>query len=148
MKPQITIRVVLVDPPKGVAFALQRGRSDLVQAIAKSAAHMVFEFSVVVADLTTHPIRMTGEFTQGPAAVRFVYINVGTAAGQFGSPWTRRVKVPIYRIDRRLAEAVLDDPVKALECRIAGTGRDGSPACASVPLLSGWTVVRSGSSDE
>lgn len=143
MKPQIIIRIVLDDPPTGVAFALQRVRSDLVQAIAKSAARMVFEFPVVVADLATQPIRMTGEFTQGPAAVRFVYINVGTSAGQFGSPWTRRIKVPIYGIDRSLAEAVLDVPGKALECRVAGKGRDGSPACASVPLLSGWTVVRS-----
>lgn len=143
MKPQIIIRIVLDDPPTGVAFALQRVRSDLVQAIAKSAARMVFEFPVVVADLATQPIRMTGEFTQGPAAVRFVYINVGTSAGQFGSPWTRRIKVPIYGIDRSLAEAVLDVPGKALECRVAGKGRDGSPACASVPLISGWTVVRS-----
>ncbi|MBC7656932.1 MAG: hypothetical protein H7147_07140 [Frankiaceae bacterium] len=143
MKPKIIIRIVLDDPPTGVAFALQRVRSDLVQAIAKSAARMVFEFPVVVADLATQPIRLTGEFTQGPAAVRFVYINVGTSAGQFGSPWTRRIKVPIYGIDRSLAEAVLDVPGKALECRVAGKGRDGSPACASVPLISGWTVVRS-----
>ena len=140
-KPQIILRVVLVDPPKGVAFALQRGRSDVTQAIAKSAAQMVFEFPVVVADLTTQPIRMTGEFTQGPAAVRFVYINVGTSAGQFGSPWTRRIKVPIFGIARSLAEAVLDDSGKALQCRIAGMGRDGSPACASVPLLGEWKVV-------
>lgn len=141
MKPQMILRVVLVDPPKGVAFAVQRGRSDLLQAIAKSATRMLFEFPVVVADLDTHPIRMTGEFTQGPAALRFIYINVGTAAAQFGSPWTRRVKVPIYGIDRHLAEAVLDEPGKALECSIAGKGRDGSPACASVPLLGEWKVV-------
>ena len=141
-KPQIILRVVLLDPPDGVKFALQRGRSDLVAPIAKSAASQVFEFPVFISDLDATPVRMTGEFTQGPADVRFVYINSGTSAGQFGSPWTRRAKIPITGIDRQLAASVLDDPTKALECLVAGKKRDGSPACASVPLLSGWEEVR------
>lgn len=146
MKPRIIIRVVLLDPPTGVTFALQRGRSELVPPVAKTAASQVFEFPVFISDLDATPIRMTGEFTQGPAAVRFVYINSGTSAGQFGSPWTRRAKIPITGIDRRLAQIVRDDSKKALECSIAGSKRDGSPACASVPLLSEWHVVQSAGS--
>jgi len=49
------------------------------------------------------------------------------------------VVVPLGGISQELVEALRGGG--RLEARIAGRGRDGSPACASVPLLvPGWHV--------
>jgi hypothetical protein len=137
--PELRLRITVVGPPAGVALRMQRGRAELADAVASSADALVFEFPVAVADAAKTPPRFTGPFTQGPADGRFVYINVGTSAGQFGSPWTRRIKVPLYSITPALVSSALATPGALLETRISGTGRDGTPACATVPLLQPWT---------
>ena len=141
MNPQLLLRVVVVDPPLGVAFAVQRGRSDLVPPVAESPDSIVFEFPVSIANLSSTPVRFVGEFTQGPPAVRFVYINSGTLAGQSASCWTRRAKVPITGISRELIEQASGRTGARLETRITGKARDGGPSCATVHLLSAWAVV-------
>jgi len=137
-QPELRLRITVIEPPAGVAFAMQRGRFELAEAVEANADALVFEFSVNVADASCEPPRLVGEFTQGPAAGRFVYINVGTSAGQRNSPWTRRIKVPLYSLTPALVAAALAAPGAVLETRIRGTGRDGTPACATVPLLMPW----------
>src|SRR6266705_4795042 len=39
-----------------------------------------------------------GPFVQGPAGERFVYIDIGTYAGQTNTPWSRRLKIPLSGI--------------------------------------------------
>lgn len=141
MKPQILLRVVVIDPPPGVVFALQRGRDDLVAPVHASAASIVFEFPVSVAVAASRPPRLAGEFAQGPPGGRFVYINSGTMAGQADSCWTRRAKVPLAGISRELLHSARTQAGQVLEARISGTADDGGPACATVPLLSGWTAT-------
>lgn len=142
--PELPLRIVLVEPPAGVAFAMQRGRDALAQAVARRPDALVFEFPVSVADAASARPRLVGPFAQGPPTGRFVYVNVGTSAGQFGSPWTRRIKVPLYSLTPALVAEALETPGAMLECRIRGTGRDGTPACATVPFLSPWTLARAG----
>ena len=139
MKPVLSLRIIVVDPPAGVAFALQRDRAELIPATSDSPSRFTFEFTVEVADATKLPPRLVGKFTQGPADARFVYINSGTYAGQH-SPWSRRAKVPLGGIDAALIKAALERG-RVLEASIRGTGRDGGPVCASVPLASGWTLA-------
>jgi hypothetical protein len=140
---ELRMRILLVAPPPGVAFALQHGPHGLVGPVAERQGAQVFEFTVRVGDASVEPPRLLGPFTQGPAAARFVYICVGTSAGQFGSPWTRRIKVPLYTMAPGLVAEALALPHAVLESRIAGTGRDGSPACATVSLLSPWAIAAS-----
>jgi hypothetical protein len=85
-----------------------------------------------------------GPFVQGPPKQRFVYINIGTYAGQDGSPWSRRLKVPLIGITRKMITAG-----GILEARVIGTGPDGGPTCATVKDFDGWIrVIRSsGGSD-
>jgi hypothetical protein len=75
-----------------------------------------------------------GPFVQGPRGGRFVYIGSGTLAGDSASLITRRAKIAPGAITRELA-----DQARAaggvLQTRIAGKGKDGGPAAASVPLL-------------
>jgi hypothetical protein len=141
MKTLLQLRVIVAAPPTGVAFAVQRGRADLLAPISTSADSLVFEFPVSVADASVRPPRLTGEFAQGSPSARFVYINSGTFAGQLGSCWSRRAKVLLSGITGALVQETLRHPRGLLEARILGVGRDGGPACATVPLLSEWAVV-------
>jgi hypothetical protein len=142
MKPQAKFRIIVVDPLPGVTYALQRGRSKLQPPARSAATELAFEFQLTIADIDADPPRLTGEFAQGPPNKRFVYVNSGSMAGQAGSPWTRRAKVPLYGIGKaELSEASQREGV-VLEARIRGTAKDGGPACATVPLLSKWAISK------
>lgn len=140
MKPQIQLRIIVVDPPINVSFAMQRGRSDLLPSARATSRELLFEFPLMVADIDTVPPRFTGEFAQGPPARRFVYVNSGSMAGQPDSCWTRRAKVPLYGISNTTLREVLGREDALLEAVISGRSGDGGPACATVPLLSQWAV--------
>lgn len=138
---EIPLRLVVVAPPTGVVFALQRGRDELCQVTRSSGAELSFDLTVRVRSADGN-VRILGPFSQGPPASRFFYLCSGTLAGDFGSRWTRRAKIPFRGITPQLVEELERTPGAVLEVRIAGTGRDGGPACASVPLLEpGWRVV-------
>jgi hypothetical protein len=140
-QPELRLRITVVGPPAGVALRMQRGRFELADAVSASSDALVFEFPVTVADAACMPPRFTGAFAQGPADGRFVYINVGTSAGQHDSPWTRRIKVPLYSVTPELVAEALAKTGALLATRINGTGRDGTPACATVPLLAPWALA-------
>jgi hypothetical protein len=138
-KQTVLVRILVRDPPAGVSFGVQRGHVDVADARVSSGSDLVFEFPLTVADAGSQPVRFTGEFAQGPASARFVYINSGTLAGEAGSCWTRRAKVPLSGITpEQVSKALQQD--SALATQISGRARDGGPACASVKLLSDWTL--------
>ncbi len=140
---EIALRIVVLRPPPGVAFRVQRGRGELLEPAQASADTLVFDFTVRVgAARADGAPSLLGPFTQGTPADRFVYVNSGTLAGQADSCWTRRAKVRLAGIGRELVDAALGTPGAVLQARIEGTGRDGGPACASVPLLDGgWRLI-------
>ena len=138
MKQSIKIRLIVTDPHPGAHYAMQRGKSELHSPVALSDP-LVFDF-VVQVDMSKNPIGLTGEFTQGPPSKRFVYINSGSYAGAPGTRWSRRAKVPITGIMAPLVIEALDSG-QALQARVHGRAKDGGPFCASVPLLSDWTLA-------
>ncbi|MBV8516615.1 MAG: hypothetical protein JO197_04350 [Acidobacteria bacterium] len=134
------MRIVVVEPPPNVRFAMQRGRDQLVEPVRASARELVFETTVRVRDNRPDGLpNFLGETTQGPVFARFVYINSGVMAGDEASPWTRRVKVPLSGITWEVIEKARNG--KVLEARFRGTARDGGPAAATVPLIGGWKVT-------
>lgn len=56
-------------------------------------------------------------------------------AGQANSCWTKRAKIHLAGITWKSIEEVLSISDRILEASIAGTARDGGPACATDPLL-------------
>jgi hypothetical protein len=119
------------------------GRSDLMAPSRSTESEIAFDFPLTLADLDADPPRLTGEYAQGPAKQRFVYVNSGSMAGQKNTCWTRRAKVPLYRVKRALlAQVVKREDGSVLEARIHGRAKDGGPACATVPLLSEWSISR------
>ena len=136
---ELRLRIVVLHPPPGVAFAVQRGREELLPPTHATAKELVFELTVRVADRDGAP-NFLGPYAQGPVGERFVYVNSGQRAGEAASIWDRRAKIHLKDLDWPLVKkALAADAV--LETRIEGTGSDGGPACATVPLLGGWRLV-------
>lgn len=141
---EIPLRVKLVRPPGGVRFCVQGKKAvDLEQQQLSAGEDLSFDFTIRVAPGESEPPRFLGPFTHGPPSGRFVYLCVGTLAGQTVSCWTRRVKVPLSGITRELIDQVRHTPNSSLEGRVWGTAKDGSPVCASVKLMdSGWRLLK------
>ena len=136
----IRLRIVLESPPAGVDFGVQKGRGSLFETIEKQRSKggdLVFEFSVQVKDAgAAGSADFSGPIVQGPRGGRFVYIDIGTYAGQSGTPWSRRLKIPLSGISASLIRKAAASGV--LETHVPGTGKDGGPSCASVKDFEGW----------
>lgn len=140
---ELPLRIVVCKPPPGVAFAIQLGKDGLITPTRVTPEALLFDVSVRVASapIGSAP-RLLGPVVQGPAGARFLYVSSGVRAGQEGSVWDRRAKVPLTGLTWELLRSHQATPGSRLEARIAGTGRDGGPSCATVPLLGeGWQVV-------
>ncbi|MCA1649767.1 MAG: DUF5990 family protein [Acidobacteria bacterium] len=137
---ELPLRIAVVDPPAGVRFRLQRGARELEPAVRTTSTALTFEFVVRVGKRPDGKPNFLGPFAQGPPARRFVYVNSGTHAGQSGSCWTRRAKIPLTDITWALIDEARAKS-GALETAIAGTGRDGGPTCGTVRRSAGWRVV-------
>jgi hypothetical protein len=140
MEPEVTLRIVIEQPPKGVDLGLQKGRGsayETVQRQRSQGSNLEFEFTVAVkAGHQSTPV-FGGPFIQGPPRQQFVYLDVGTYAGQADSCWSRRIKVPLSGITQH---AIVSEIV--LEARIPGAARDGGPACGTVEPIDGWKPAR------
>src|SRR5689334_5793424 len=101
MNQELSIRIILESPPTGVDFAIQKGSGNNYETILKqrsSKDDICFEFKISVKKGKTASHDFTGPFVQGPSAERFIYVDIGTAAGQMDSVWTRRLKIPLRDI--------------------------------------------------
>ncbi len=137
---EIVLRVRVVAPPKGILFCIQGKSGEFLQQTRSKGEDLLFDTVARVAGvLNGKPPGLLGRSVQGPAHGRFVYICSGTYAGETNTPWARRAKVPLAEIT---FELVMQGIKKgALQATISGTGRDGGPACGSVPLIRGWIAV-------
>jgi hypothetical protein len=140
------LRLILLAPPAGVDYGLQSGQGsgyETVQTQRSAGKDLRFEFSVEVKPAAKGGVKKTlpdfrGRVVQGPAGGRFVYIDIGTYAGQTNTPWSRRLKVPLTGITWAQVERASRGARTLLEARVPGTAKDGSPACASVKDFGGW----------
>ena len=125
----IRMRIVIDQPVVGVLYSLQaKDERPLNPQLSNEGESLVFDFPVRVAP---GPKFFGEQVRRGGPERRFVYIRIGQLAGDTSSPWTRRIKVDIHDIDPDLLDrAIKDGGVVALS--IVGTGKDGTPACATV----------------
>lgn len=127
----IQFRLTLADPLPGIDYALQKGSGhhyECVQLQRSGSGDLIFEFT---ATLKPGP-DLGGPFVQGPKGARFVYLDLGTAAGQHGSEWSRRLKIPLT------LPSALAQPGATLVTTVPGRGKDGTPSCATVKPFAGW----------
>ncbi|MCC6929443.1 MAG: hypothetical protein IT359_10675 [Gemmatimonadaceae bacterium] len=102
-----------------------------------------FDFTVeVVEGNSKGAFRLRGPAVQGRPGERFVYLRIGTSAGQTGTDVSRRAKIGLEGITRALLDDVRAKRERVLEVQFAGTDSKGGAACATVPLLGkGWYVA-------
>ena len=146
MNQELSIRIILESPPTGVDFAIQKGSGNKYETILKQRSgkdDICFEFKISVKKGKTSSHDFTGPFVQGPSAERFIYVDIGTAAGQMDSVWTRRLKIPLRDIPAETIKQMLTDSSLVLETKVPGTGKDGGPNCATVKPFPGWHLSSS-----
>jgi hypothetical protein len=67
----------------------------------------------------------------------FIYVDIGTLAGQKDSCWDRRLKIPLRGIESGIIQQALLDPILKFETEVYGSGKDGSPACGTAKPFMG-----------
>lgn len=144
MDQELKFRVILVSPPSGVDYGLQKGGGsnyEVTQKQRSKTGDLRFEFDARVKEGKDGQPVFLGPFVQGPPHERFVYLDIGTYAGQSDTPWGRRLKIPLRGITWNEVEQV-SRGTNLLETRVPGTAKDGSPTCATVKPFAGWKVTR------
>jgi hypothetical protein len=69
-----------------------------------------------------------------------VYVNSGQSAGQHGTFWNRRAKIPLTTITSGLIKKAREADL-VLQIEIEGTLKDGGPVCASLLSSKEWRPV-------
>ncbi len=146
MESEITLQIVLAKPTPDVVFGLQKGSGNNYETIQKQISKyndLTFTFTLKVkGDKSKDKFpKLSGSFVQGSGDNRFVYIDIGTYAGQTDTIWSRRLKVPLTGITWKDIELLANHSM--LQTIVPGTGRDGGPNCATVKPFEGWHLSHS-----
>lgn len=143
MNQELTLRIILESPPSGIDFGLQQGSGNNYETIQLQQfgdKNLEFEFPITIKLNKEGLPNFLGAFVQGPTNQRFIYINIGTYAGQKDTNWSRRLKIPLTGINLNTIKELLTNSNKILEARVPGTGRDNGPNCATVKPFTGWHI--------
>lgn len=102
MPGELKLRIIVEQPPLDVDYALQKGSGSFYETVQKQRSignDLTFEFTPTIRAGVSDPMAaLGGPFVQGPPKQRFVYLDIGTCAGQHDSRWTRRMKIPLTGI--------------------------------------------------
>ncbi|MCY7422491.1 MAG: DUF5990 family protein [Chitinophagaceae bacterium] len=145
MKHEIELRIMLDAPPTGVLFGVQQGKGSIYQITQKQLSNggmLVFDCTIT-AIATEESIDFKGEVVQGKRGERFIYISIGSMAGQLNATWSRRLKIPLTGISMEMMEANQKNKKVALQTTVAGTAKDGGPNCATPKPFMGWQAMGS-----
>jgi hypothetical protein len=146
MEKELTLHIIITKPPLNVEFGLQKGSGSNYETVQKQKAKpqgdLFFKCPIKIKGerLKDHLPKFTGPFVHGSSSDRFIYIDIGTYAGQTDSIWSRRLKIPLTGITWNIIEQINFDDKLILESRVPGTGKDGGPNCATVKPFDGWKI--------
>ncbi len=141
MESEITLQIILIKPTPGVVFGLQKGSGSKYETVQKqipTSNDLTFTFTIKAQGERSKDKlpKLSGSFVQGSAENRFVYIDIGTYAGQPGTVWSRRLKIPLTGITWKDIDSLNGKSI--LQTSVPGTGKDGGPNCATVKPFAGW----------
>jgi len=140
----LTFHIALKTPPPNTTYALQKGSGsnyETVQVQRSTGHDLTFEVPVEIKGnkQTNELPDFKGPFVQGPALGRFIYLDIGSYAGD-GNSWSGRLKIPLTGIEWSMLDEAAAQPESALETSVPGTGKNGMPNCATVKPFGGWKV--------
>ena len=125
----INMRIVIEQPVVGVLHSLQaKDDSPLDPKSSREGEALAFDFRIRVGP---GPKFFGDQGRRDGPARRFVYIRIGQLAGDASSPWSRRMKIDIHDIAGDLLERAATSGA-VIETTVDGTGKDGTPACATL----------------
>ncbi len=139
MQQEIHLRIVLQHSIPGTVYGLQKGKgpaSETVQAQAGTGGDLAFTFMVYGKQASGSAFTLSGPFVQGTPDNRFVYLSIGSYAGQAGGLWSGRMKVPLPEAAFCTGQGHTENRIWS--CTVPGTGKDGKPVFATVKPFSGW----------
>jgi hypothetical protein len=138
----LTLQINVLAPPGGVGYCLQKGKEELVDCQQSSGEDLTFRVPVRLGTRKDGGPNFLGAFTQGPPKDRFIYLTIGNhGSSDHPGGWNQRAKVKLTGITRPLINEC-QRKGGVLSASFEGTAKDGTPACASVPLVDGgWAVV-------
>ena len=145
MESEITLQIILTRPTPDVLYALQKGSGNNYETVQKQMAasdDLSFKFTIKVkGDRSKDKLpKFSGSYVQGPSDNKFVYIDIGTYAGQTNTIWSRRLKIPITGITWEDIDSLTRNQNSIMETHVPGTGKDGGPNCATVKPFEGWNL--------
>jgi hypothetical protein len=125
---KIAARIVIEHPVPGVLHSLQaKDGHPLEPKQSVTGEALSFDFALRIGP---GPKFFGDQVRREGSQRRFVYIRVGAAAGQIGSPWSRRMKIDIHDTESDLLDRAIAGGT--LELVVNGTANDGTPACATI----------------
>ena len=140
MSKEISLKILLQNPVDGTMYGLQKGKGpnyETVQAQLGNGQDLAFDFTIHVKEADGALTTIAGPFVQGSAGNRFVYIGIGSYAGQTGAPCSGRLKVPLSEND--FQNTLPDSSKHYWFCTVPGRTEDGKPVFATVKPFGGWS---------
>ncbi|UFH52234.1 DUF5990 family protein [Spirosoma sp. KNUC1025] len=137
---EINLRILLENPVEGVLYGLQKGKGahhEIVQAQMGNRQELTFRFVVQRKQTNESAPSLTGPFVQGTPGTRFVYINIGSYAGQAGALCNGRLKVPLTEAD--FQDTSSSGSGYGWSCTVPGRTENGTPVFATVKPFGEWT---------
>ena len=129
---EIRVRIVIEQPVVGVLHSLQSGDTGILDPKRSAKGEpLTFDFPLRVAP---GPKFFGDQVRREGPLRRFVYIRVGQAAGDHASEWSRRMKIDVHDTPQDLLDHAVAG-AGVLELTVEGTGKDGTPACATVQVV-------------
>ncbi|BAI95016.1 hypothetical protein Sj15T_29180 [Sphingobium sp. TA15] len=127
---EVGLRIIIEQPVIGVLHSLQaKDDRPLDPKASGTGEPLSFDLPIRIAPGP----RFFGDQVRREGPVRrFIYIRIGQLAGDPPSPWSRRMKIDIHDLDEDLLTRAIEGR-GIIEIVVNGTGKDGTPACATVP---------------
>jgi hypothetical protein len=142
MNSEILFRIVVKNPALGVDYALQEGKGSNFSAVQKQRSTgkvIVFDFKIKC-KIADNRFSLLGKFVQGTSSDKFIYVDIGTFAGQINSIWSGRLKVPLTGITQNMIQSALAEDGVSIEATVPGQGKDGRPNYGTVKPFDGWRL--------
>ena len=140
----LPFRIIVEKPVAGTVYGLQKGSGNSYETLQRQVSDsgdLLFDIAIALKKNKVGRIVLHGPLIHGPSHERFLYVDIGSYAGQENAPFSGRLKIPLPNSLEEFITEAADGG--ALVTRISGTkGKEGRPNTGTVKPFDGWKVDR------
>ncbi|WP_041257293.1 DUF5990 family protein [Fibrella aestuarina] len=137
-------RINVEKPVAGAVYGLQKGSGndyETVQQQTASSEALTFTIALSAKRTKEGDLVLYGPFCQGPPHNRFLYLDIGSYAGQGNAPFSGRLKIPLPKLADELSSAAVAG--RTLVATVYGTNeKTGRPVGGTGKPVDGWKPDR------